>query len=111
MPYGNKSAYLKAVNTVVKNSDEEKKKKKKKKKRLIKKKSIVDKAAKKAQSTEVGRTRRALHKAGADPSEYMSRGRAKISRRLEKERQSTFEKLKNDPLTKEVNKRIARRFK
>lgn len=109
MPYGNKSAYLKAVSTVV---DKKKKPKaKKKKKKLIKKKSLVDKAAKKAQSTEVGRTRRAMHKAGDPREEYMSRGRVKIARRLEKERQSTFEKLANDPLTKKVNARIAKRFK
>jgi len=80
----------------------------KKKKRLIRKRSIVEKAARKAESTEVGRTRRALHKAGAPRELYTSDGARKMQRRLEKERYATWEKLTNDPNTKVVKKRIAK---
>ena len=80
-----------------------------KKKKLIRKRSIVDKAARKAESTEVGRTRRAMHKSGKYPrEEYMSRGRVKIASRIEKERQDTWEKLTKDPMIKAAKKKIAK---
>jgi hypothetical protein len=72
-----------------------------------KKQSIVEKSARKKQSTELARTRRAMHKAGAPPIEYMTwEGQDKIASEIEEKRRKTRKNLK--PFAKTVNKRIAK---